>query len=359
MKPKRESGLTIPLLALFMVILIFMMALAIDVGVLYTARTSAQHAADAAALAGALTYVNNPTASNPNGTASAAAMSVATQNKILGALVPSGEVTVTPSPPYITVSITHVAPTFFAKVMSQNQATITVTAVAQAGNGGGVNQGVGTSCLRPFWILRSALGACNATPAPGLSLTMHNPTNPNCPGGNAPSQWGFIDMGGGASAIGAAIQSCQNAYVKCGDPMVAETGNISSINHLNPTPEFFGSTPDYFFAIGDYGIGGQSGTHSTTSESVVTVAVLDDCNGQTPPSQGAQQTLNILAFGQIFIDGISGNGNGCGNPLTITANLISFNGCGNGGGGGSGGGSGGTNNSALPVPVRLVQPPAQ
>jgi uncharacterized membrane protein len=75
MRPNRESGLTI-------------LMLAVDLGVLYTARTSAQHAADAAALAGAFTYVTNPTASNPTGTATAAAMSAAAQNEILGPLVP-------------------------------------------------------------------------------------------------------------------------------------------------------------------------------------------------------------------------------------------------------------------------------
>jgi hypothetical protein len=82
MKLNRESGLAIPLLALFMVVLIVLMALAIDVGMLYTARTGAQHAADAGALAGAFTYGGNP--SNPNGSATAAAISAATKNKIWG-----------------------------------------------------------------------------------------------------------------------------------------------------------------------------------------------------------------------------------------------------------------------------------
>jgi hypothetical protein len=98
----------------------------------------------------------------------------------------------------------------------------------------------------------------------------------------------------------------------------------------------------------DYALGGSSGPRSTISESQITVAVLDDCNGQAPPAQGAQQTLNILAFGDIFIDGISGNGSGCGKPLTIDANLVAFNGCGAGAGNGVG--------PYGPI-VRLVQQP--
>ncbi|HYG97969.1 MAG TPA: pilus assembly protein TadG-related protein [Terriglobales bacterium] len=48
-----ERGLTLPLVALMIVVLFMLAALAIDVGVAFTARTRAQHAADAAALAGA------------------------------------------------------------------------------------------------------------------------------------------------------------------------------------------------------------------------------------------------------------------------------------------------------------------
>jgi hypothetical protein len=140
--------------------------------------------------------------------------------------------------------------------------------------------------------------------------------------------------------------------------MTAETGNISSINHLSPTPEFFGPSTgcalgngqDCFNGVDNYSIGGPSGPISSNSQSVVTVAVLDDCNGQTPPASGGQQTLNIIAFADIFIDGISGNGNGCNTPLTIKANLVRFNGCGAAPTNGSGIGSYGPK-------VMLVQSP--
>ena len=39
---RRERGMTLPLVALFIVVLFAFAALAIDLGILYTARTSAQ-----------------------------------------------------------------------------------------------------------------------------------------------------------------------------------------------------------------------------------------------------------------------------------------------------------------------------
>lgn len=48
-----EKGITLPLVAVMIVVLFMLAALAIDLGVAFTARTKAQHAADAAALAGA------------------------------------------------------------------------------------------------------------------------------------------------------------------------------------------------------------------------------------------------------------------------------------------------------------------
>src|ERR1043165_4940654 len=78
----RERGITIAMLAIFIVVLFIIAALAIDVGVLYTACTSAQNAADAAALAGAYTFLN-PNASQPSA-AQNAAIHIAGQNAILG-----------------------------------------------------------------------------------------------------------------------------------------------------------------------------------------------------------------------------------------------------------------------------------
>src|SRR5712691_4481302 len=82
---ERERGITLPIVAVFIVVLFGMAALAVDLGIVYTARTSAQHTADAAALAGAYTFMN-PIAPQP-ASAQKAAIAIARQNKIMGQAV--------------------------------------------------------------------------------------------------------------------------------------------------------------------------------------------------------------------------------------------------------------------------------
>jgi Flp pilus assembly protein TadG len=354
MRRRSESGLTIPLLALFMVVLIVMMALAIDVGVLYTARTSAQHAADSAALAGAFTYYTNSTAPNPNpnGSASAAAVATATKNTILGTPVSQPEVTVNANQPFVTVTIARTIPTFFAKVVDQNQAQIKVTATAQAyDRTGGAG---GNACLRPFWVSNSQAGSCK-----NPLILPSGQVNPNINLANypiqlhtadSPSQWGFVDEGSGANAIKNAISSCQNITVKCGTPLTVETGDISAIS--KPVQDLIGQpNQDTFIAPGEYSTSG--GFMKPTSNSVIDIVILDDCNGQSKPGPGSQQTIDVAALGEVFVDNVTGSGNGK-NPLTLNAHLVNYATCGAGGGGPASGGS-----SYGVVPVRLVQPPSQ
>src|SRR5882724_7794123 len=60
-----ESGVTILIVGLTLLVLVAMAALAIDVASLYVARTEAQRAADAAALAGARIFVTSGYTSDP------------------------------------------------------------------------------------------------------------------------------------------------------------------------------------------------------------------------------------------------------------------------------------------------------
>src|ERR1051325_3916433 len=100
-----EKGMTIAMVALCIVVLFAMAALAVDLGVLYTARTSAQHAADAAALAGAYTFLS-PTAPHP-GSAQNAAVATAAANAILGTpvAITTGNVTVDTATRRVTVTV--------------------------------------------------------------------------------------------------------------------------------------------------------------------------------------------------------------------------------------------------------------
>jgi len=89
MPVRSQRGFTIVYVAIFILVFFIMAALAIDLGVAYTARTSAQHAADAAALAGAYTFVTNPllTGSDRVQTAFTDGAAVAGSYKVLGTQV--------------------------------------------------------------------------------------------------------------------------------------------------------------------------------------------------------------------------------------------------------------------------------
>jgi Flp pilus assembly protein TadG len=342
----RERGLTVPMLALFLVVLLVMAALAVDMGILYTARTSAQHAADAAALAGAFTFVTNPIASSIDATS--AALTSATENSILGTPVARSEVQVTqvltPSytqPGRVTVSITRNVNTAFARVIGANQEAVTVLATAEASTLAG-----GTTCLRPFWITNSQNGSCtnplvlsNGAPNPNINLSnypisMHDNASP--------SQWGFIDFGNGANSINDSTASCQNVKITCSSPLTVETGNVTSIQ--NSLQNLIGQPQqDTFVAAGQYQ--SYAGTVSDTSKSVITIAILDDCNGQSVPTSGSNQIINVAAFGDVFIDNVDFNGSN----KTVNGHLVNYRSCGGIGNPGSGG------TGPYAIPVRLVQ----
>src|SRR5262245_46707394 len=79
-----RSGAVLPLVAMFIVVLVAMLALAIDIGLLALARCQAQNAADAAAMAGARA-INGDTTNNYNfAGAPRQAVAAATANQVLG-----------------------------------------------------------------------------------------------------------------------------------------------------------------------------------------------------------------------------------------------------------------------------------
>src|SRR5213593_2175358 len=82
----KECGYVLVTVAVLLFVLIGFMALAIDTGILLGARTSSQRAADAAALAGAVTFVVNPNSVQPD-TAILHAKKTAMNNKVLGTLI--------------------------------------------------------------------------------------------------------------------------------------------------------------------------------------------------------------------------------------------------------------------------------
>src|SRR6266404_5693746 len=91
----KEEGYTIIIVALLLFVFLGFCALAVDVGIADSARASAQRAADAAALAGAFTFVTSGPSDVQPATAENRAKVTAQQNKIMGTAVSAAEVTVT------------------------------------------------------------------------------------------------------------------------------------------------------------------------------------------------------------------------------------------------------------------------
>lgn len=153
-KFRNEKGAAMALIAVSMVALLSAVALAVDVGMLVTARTEAQRVSDLAALAGAGILAVDP---NAEGAARAEAINFAALNTVQGdlAVVLPGDVDVNLDSSTVTVRMirtqTRGTPvgTFFARVFGVNSVDIAATATAMASP---VGPGSGTNCLLPIML---------------------------------------------------------------------------------------------------------------------------------------------------------------------------------------------------------------
>src|SRR5437667_7791516 len=152
---KKQQGFVLVVLALLLVALIGFLALAVDIGVLYSARTSAQEVADAAALAGAFTFINDTQSSQPQ-TASSNALQVALNNSVLGQPVSAADVNVNVDVANrrVTVDVQSTQNTYFARALGVQTANVGVEAVAEA-----APYSTGTPCAKPRFIPNTAFGA--------------------------------------------------------------------------------------------------------------------------------------------------------------------------------------------------------
>lgn len=183
---KGARGATVFLLVVLLLILLVVSAFAIDLAIHYVARSEAQRAADAAALAGAFQFVRSgffsgfATQTEAEDKAREEAKTVASQNLVGGAPAQVQDADVsfdfsTPENPRITVVVQRTTargnamPTFFAKAVGIAEADISAQATAEAFSPSGGNIPVGTGCVKP-WIL------------PNCDPSHTSPENPNCPG---------------------------------------------------------------------------------------------------------------------------------------------------------------------------------
>lgn len=175
-----ESGQALIQMMLAMVVIMVIMALAIDVGSLYAERRKMQNAADAGAMAGAMVLCRDGEAA-----ARTAALSIAQAN---------GAQNITIDPPangVMSVTVSTTAQSSFARILSASFATNTVRAMATAKCGPVSTIGSG---FFPIAVKESTTTAGGGICVFGLGATCNLLDN------NAPGNFGWLSWDGSNSS---------------------------------------------------------------------------------------------------------------------------------------------------------------
>jgi hypothetical protein len=352
----RQEGWVLITVAGSLILLVGFLALAVDVGMMFSARTSAQRAADAAALAGAFTFVSECTAPQP-ATGELHAVQTATQNNIMGTAVTAAEVTVAIDVPNrrVTVDLTHAQPTYFARVFGYNSRLIRVDAVAEASP-----NAVATKCAKPWFIPNTVVaagrsatvcGACqsgfvlvdsagrvtaDALAHIGLrtNLTVADASTANNLG--VRSFYGMTMSGSSgadqqyatniAECSGASANYCGSQSAPKSDTPAALTNyTIQGITNLiTKNGSIPLSSADQYQGVGQYQH--PDGTVSDTSHQVITCPIFDvcdpnyfTCSGTTLYKQS--QTLKVVGYVRLFVELLGGN--------VIRTYIVGVSGCAN------------------------------
>lgn len=357
-------GFVVVTVAMLLVVFLGFGALAVDVGVLFSARTAAQAAADAGALAGAFTFVTNSTDPQPS-TAYDHAMSTALSNNILAQSITAPEVTVNVDVGNrrVTVDINRTEGTFFARALGLYSADIGVRAIAEASP-----DALAAFCAKPWFIPNTIVADPGQTPCEactagqvlidpngdvtafgqgriGMPFTI-KPGNPQT--ALAPGQFYAIRMGDstGGADYRDNISTCSPEVLTCQAVYGAEPGNMIGPT-LQGVNDLTGSPPDVYYGVGAYLT---SSGMSNTSRSLVVAPVWDVCSlpGFCPtnsfPDGGANVQIPVKGFALIFIDGVQAN--------DVMAHLVGISGCGS-----TGPPLGSEVTGPYSVPVRLVRLP--
>jgi hypothetical protein len=375
-----ERGYVLITVAVLLFVILAFAALAVDIGVASSSRTAAQRAADAAALAGAFTFVNTPTATQP-ATAENHATQTALSNSILGEAIVAGDVTVAVdvANQRVTVTITHSQGALFAGAVGENTVDIGATAVAEAST-----TATGDRCTKPWFIPNTILTTdplCTActngqvlidpstgqVTAYGLSRIGSQftikPANPNQT--IAPGQFYAIRLGDstGGNDYRTNIRTCPRDAIYCSQSYTTEPGDkigptkqgTCELVCYDGTQNCNNCPKDTYIGIGQYQQPGSphgDGLVHDTSRALGLAPVINVCQFCPDSFPGGITNLQVVGFAMIFLEGTQGN--------DVIARLISITDCsGGGGGGGGGGGVDPPETGPFSIPVRLVRVPAQ
>jgi hypothetical protein len=205
----KQRGVSLVIVAGGLVALLAVAGLAIDLASLYVARTEAQRAADAAALAGAQVFWTSSCLSlagcgSEEGPAAQQAATVGNQNLVGGRNVniSSSPASSCPPPansacfdlsnpqdPRITVAVQQSMPTFFMRIFGLQTADVSAVATAEAYNpsasgassasSAGGSPSISLQCAKP-WLLPNCNTSAKPVPGPPGPSSW---ANKNCPSG--------------------------------------------------------------------------------------------------------------------------------------------------------------------------------
>lgn len=404
-----EGGFVLVTVAALLVVLVGFLALGVSTGYLYSARTTAQGIGDAAAIAGAYTYITDPNDPNPGTTAEYHATQFAlSRAEILGVpLDPADVVAVADvANRRVQVTISSNQPTFFGRLLGIDTAPVQTVSTAEAGS-----EPTSENCAKPFFLPNNAFRNPNDAICEGClngdGLLVHDygdgngyvrtpyadqiladtanignpdsyfvlkPTNPG-QGGQAltPGQYYLIDFDDSQDndvAMDIAVCNVSVNRVECFELHSVQTGvqsgNVSQgLGLAGNGPGLLADPPDeYEWDAVDEKVllGGDPTRRSNSSRQLVTVPIWDVCDpaisqfcvdGDFP--QGTQVSLPIVGYGQVFITATGGRGGGQGD---VQAYLTGVAGCGQIDPGGTGAGIPADRpqgSTVLSFPLRLVQ----
>jgi Flp pilus assembly protein TadG len=365
MKPtntrSEEAGYVLVTVALLLFVLMGFVALAVDMGILYSARTAAQRAADSAALAGALVFAVDTTPQESD--IKAKAIASAMENAIFGnaVAVAESDVSVDMVNRRVTVNVKRTeargnpVSTYFAGLFVDS-ADIAVQATAEASP-----IATSSNCPKPWMIPSTAfhpdtISPCDAcldtwvagdhgipvggpralldragnvtpfarymtgqlgaqTPAIQFIIKPQDPSNALVPSNFYPIQV----SGTGAAVYRSDISSCGD-NVRCGAQYTVETGNMVGPTQQGVRDLVSIENRRYSFINGEHQYLSDGG-HRAPNPQLTAVPVWNACAdpfftydasvGQCPaevvaPGTGTWYTVD--AFAQIFVEGIQGQG---------------------------------------------------
>ena len=326
-----EHGSSIVMFALVLTVLLGIGALAVDVGVLFTAKAQSQNAADAGALAcvGQMLSVNQLNQGAVK-KLEKAATDYANLHTILSdqIVITGGDVTVDLNMQRCRVCVPRTAErnnpvaTFFARIWNRNAVDVMSCATAELANARTSN------CIKP-WALPDAFNDANINEAydPGeyyeqgvtsygtdyrlngrdvglqLIVKQADPSQAIASGQFFPIDLpieGSPDTGG--DRYGQNIISCNPAEVAVGDTLVTENGNM-----VGPTrqavEDLIARDPNAYW---DDAAGGVTGSayESAGSPRIIRVPFFDPSN---PPTSG-KMSVNVTNIGSLFLESIDNNG---------------------------------------------------